>query len=170
MFTLRKAQLDDVPALFGMINHYAAEGVMLGRTLAELYENVREFTVAEEAGRVVGCGALKFYTAELAEIRSLCVAPGLESRGLGRALVERLLAEAGRYGLKTLFALTLAPSFFRKLGFREGPRENLPLKIWRDCVRCEKLFHCDEKTVVLDLARRTAPKVAPRVEAAQVPA
>ena len=91
MLKLRRAELGDVPALFEMINHYAAQGIMLRRTLTELYECVREFLVAEEDGKVVGCGALKFYAADLAEIRSLCVAPGLESRGLGRALTEPLL-------------------------------------------------------------------------------
>src|SRR2546422_9460552 len=111
-----------------MINHYAAEGIMLRRTLTELYECVREFLVAEEDGKVVGCGALKFYAADLAEIRSLCVAPGLESRGLGRALTERLLSEAEQYGLKTVFALTVAPDFFQKCGFREMARERFPAK------------------------------------------
>src|SRR5579872_952644 len=117
---IRKAELRDVPAIFEMINHYAAEKIMLPRPLTDLYESVREFLVAEdEEGQVLGCGALKFYNAELAEVRSLCVAPGTQHRGMGRALVERVLAEAESYGLKTVFALTLAPEFFLKCGFRQ---------------------------------------------------
>lgn len=150
MPNLRKAELSDVPALFQLINHYA--GVMLPRPLTELYESVREFTVAEEEGRVLGCGALKFFSPELAEIRSLCVAPGVEKRGVGRALIERLICEAEAYRLKTLFALTVAPEFFAKFGFREVGRASFPAKIWRDCLRCEKYFHCDEKTMTLDLS------------------
>jgi amino-acid N-acetyltransferase len=156
LLTIRKAELRDVPALFQMISHYAAERVMLPRPLVELYENVWEFTVAEEDGELLGCGALKFYSAELAEIRSLCVAPGIKKRGLGRALSEEILSEAERYGLKTVFALTIIPCFFGKLGFQEVPRERFPTKVWRDCLQCPKYFQCDERAMALDLATRAA--------------
>lgn len=145
-----------MPALFELINRFARERVLLPRTLTDLYENVWGFTVAEEGGRVLACGALKFYSQELAEIRSLSVEPGRESKGVGTALVERLLDEAEGYGLKNVFALTLVPAFFRKCGFRESRREKVPLKVWRDCVGCPKYSSCDEKTVMLELAARRA--------------
>jgi len=151
LLNIRQAELRDVPPLFEMINHYAAEGVMLRRTLTDLYECVREFLVAEEDGKLAGCGALKFYAADLAEIRSLCVAPGLNGHGVGRALTEQLLGEAEQFELKTVFALTTSPEFFAKCGFREMARERFPMKIWRDCLRCDKYFHCNEKTMVIDL-------------------
>ncbi len=169
LVTIRKAELRDVPTLFRIVNRYAADRVMLPRTLAELYESAWEFTVAEEDGRVVGCGALKIYSQELAEIRSLCVEPGETSRGLGSALTEQLLREANRCGLKTLFALTVAPGFFRKCGFRQVPRENFPLKIWRDCLRCEKFACCDEKTVVMHLTAQRKSQAPSRAETAEVP-
>ncbi len=168
MLTTRKAELRDVPALFQIINHYATERVMLPRTLTDLYENVREFTVAEKDGKVLGCGALKFYSDDLAEIRSLCVAPGLKNRGVGRALAERLIREAEGHRLKTLFALTVVPKFFAKCGFREVARQALPMKIWRDCVRCEKFFQCDEKAVVLNLRSQPASEDKSCVQATQV--
>ncbi len=153
-----------------MINHYAAERVMLPRPLTDLYESVREFLVAEdESGGVTGCGALKFYNAELAEVRSLCVAPGTNKRGTGRALTSRLLAEAESYGLKTVFALTMAPEFFLKCGFRETARERFPMKVWRDCLRCDRYFHCHEKTVCLDLPL-VSPVSKAQQETAEVPA
>lgn len=168
---IRKAELRDVPAIFEMINHYAAERIMLPRPLTDLYECVREFLVAEdEAGSVVGCGALKFYNAELAEVRSLCVAPGTQNHGTGRALAERLLSEAESYGLKTVFALTLAPEFFLKCGFRETARERFPMKVWRDCLRCERYFHCHEKTVCLDLPRSVGAPAKVHAEPAEVSA
>ncbi|MGH9396285.1 MAG: N-acetyltransferase [Terriglobia bacterium] len=152
MDIIRKAELRDVPAIFEMINHYAAERIMLPRPLTDLYESVREFLVAgDEGGNAAGCGALKFYNAELAEVRSLCVAPGTQKRGTGGALMERLLGEAESYGLKTVFALTMAPEFFLKCGFRETARERFPMKVWRDCLRCDRYFHCHEKTMCLDL-------------------
>ncbi|HLW79690.1 MAG TPA: N-acetyltransferase [Terriglobia bacterium] len=168
MLTFRKAELKDVPAVFEMINHYAAEGSMLRRTLTELYECVREFLVAEDDGKVMGCGALKFYAADLAEIRSLCVAPGLQSRGLGRGLTARLLEEAEQFQLKTVFALTTSPDFFSKCGFREMARERFPMKIWRDCLRCEKYFRCNEKTMVIDLSAGRSSQSESRADESSV--
>jgi amino-acid N-acetyltransferase len=154
LLIVRKAELRDVPAVHDLINHYAAEAVMLPRTLTDLYENVWEFTVAEESGKLLGCGALKLYNQETAEIRSLCVDGAILSKGIGRAITESLLLEAKRLGLKNVFALTVAPAFFAKLGFAEVPRERFPTKVWRDCLRCERYFNCHEKAVSLDLARR----------------
>lgn len=152
MASIRKAELRDVPLIFEMINHYAAERIMLPRPLTDLYESVREFSVAEaDDGSVLACGALKLYNADLAEVRSLCVSPGSQHRGMGRALTERLIAEADSFGLKTVFALTTTPNFFLKCGFRETARERFPMKVWRDCLRCDRYFHCIEKTVCLDL-------------------
>ncbi len=165
---VRKAELCDVPAIHELVHHYAAERVMLPRPLQEICEDVWEFTVAEENGQVLGCGAIKLYSAELAEIRSLCVLPGLPGRGVGTALLQSLLDEAEALRLKTVFALTLVPGFFAKLGFREVARETLPMKVWRDCLQCEKYFSCDEKTLVLDLAARTADQVESRPEITEV--
>lgn len=156
MPTIRKAKLRDAPALLKMINAYADLRLLLPRTLEDLCENIGEFWVAEEGGKVLACGALKLYDHDIAEIRSLCVEPGRKSSGLGRALTERLLSGAEHRGLKTVFALTVAPEFFLKCGFREAPRENFPMKIWRDCLHCPKLFHCDEKTVAFDLVPKPA--------------
>lgn len=167
---IRKGELQDVPALLKLINAYADARLLLPRTLADLRENIEEFTVAEEDGKVLGCGALKLYDDDIAEIRSLCVQPGRKSSGLGRALTGQLLDEAEHHGLKTVFALTVAPEFFLKCGFREAPREKFPMKIWRDCLLCPKLFHCDEKTVAFDLVAQSAFPHAVRSERAVVSA
>ena len=151
---IRPAELRDVPELLRMINGYAAERLLLPRSPADLRENIGDFMLAEECGKVLACGALKLYDNEIAEIRSLCVEPGRKSSGLGRALTERLLSRAEHRRLKTVFALTVAPEFFAKCGFQEAPRENFPLKIWRDCLLCPKFFHCDEKTMAIDLGAR----------------
>ena len=161
MPTIRKAELRDVQSLSAMINHYAEQRIMLPRPIVDLYENVWEFTVAEENGVILGCGALKVYSAELAELRSLCVAPGIDGRGVGRQLTEHILDEAESFGLKTVFALTVVPGFFEKMGFREVPRERFPTKVWRDCMQCPKYFQCDEKAMMVDLeARRAARRQA----------
>ncbi len=167
MTKIRPARPGDVPALFDLINHFARERLLLPRTLTDLYEHFREFVVAEAGGRVEGCGALKFYSQELAEIRSLCVAPGTSRRGVGRALVERLLTEAHKAGLESVFALTLAPQFFTHLGFHLRTREQVPMKIWRDCLACPKAAACDEQMMILELAdwRARRPARAARTAA-----
>ena len=148
---LRKARLSDVPALFKLIHQYAEEEVMLPRALPELYENVWEFTVAEKEGQLAACGALRLYNEEVAEIRSLCVDPQQKTSGLGRAVTNQLMREADDLGLKRVFALTVVPQFFSKMGFYPVERGALPQKVWRDCLQCEKYFRCDEVAMVFDL-------------------
>jgi amino-acid N-acetyltransferase len=167
--TIRKAKLTDVPDIHRLINHYAEERIMLPRTLTDLYENVWGFTVmVEEKGQLVGCGALKLYNQEVAEIRSLCVDETLKAKGIGRQVMEELLNEAEAFGLKTVFALTVAPMFFEKLGFREIPRERFPTKVWRDCLRCERYTCCNEKAVTMELAERPTKMGESTTEAAEV--
>ena len=117
---------------------------MLPRTEFEMAENIRDFTVVIEEGRVIGCGALHFYTLTSGEVRSLAVEPGEKTRGLGRQIVEALEEEAQINELHSLFAFTYVPGFFQKLGFEEVDRGELPLKAWKDCMRCPKFQACDE--------------------------
>jgi amino-acid N-acetyltransferase len=151
---IRKAELRDVPELFKLINRYALKQVLLPRPLANLYEDIWEFTVVEEDGKLLGCGALKFYTQELAEIRSLCVDEQVKSQGAGRKLTEALMDEAERWGLKEVFALTVVPAFFERLGFQRAPRERFPIKVFQDCLGCPKYSSCDEIAVSYELGWR----------------
>ena len=167
---IRKANLRDVPGLFKLINRYAAEQVLLPRPLTNLYEDVWEFTVAEEDGELLGCGALKFYNQELAEIRSLCVDAALKSKGVGRMLTEALMDEAERCGLKRVFALTVVPAFFEKLGFQKAPRERFPVKVFQDCLGCPKYSCCDEIAVSCELAGRHGEEVEVSAETIEAPA
>jgi amino-acid N-acetyltransferase len=168
--TIRKAKPNDVPEIHRLISHYASERILLPRTLIDLYENVWAFTVAEDEdeGKLVGCGALKLYSQELAEIRSLCVDETLKSQGIGGEVAEELLNEAEAIGLKTVFALTVAPAFFEKLGFHQSPRERFPTKVWHDCLRCERYTCCDETAVALELAERPTKLKESAAEAAEV--
>jgi amino-acid N-acetyltransferase len=167
--TIRKAKLTDVPGIHQLISHYAEERIMLARTLTDLYENVWGFTVATaEDNSILACGALKLYNQEVAEVRSLCVDENIKSKGIGREIMQALLDEAEAVGLKTVFALTVAPGFFQKIGFHEVPRERFPTKVWRDCLRCERYTCCNEKAVSLDLADRPAKKRESAAEAAEV--
>lgn len=151
MVNIRKALLTDIPPVTELINSYARNGIMLPRTEFEMAENIRDFLVACDDGRMVGCGALHFYTPYSGEIRSLAVEPGLKTRGIGRMLVEALEAEASEHGLASIFAFTYVDGFFRKMGFAEVDRGELPLKAWKDCLRCPKFQACDEIAMVKQL-------------------
>jgi amino-acid N-acetyltransferase len=145
---VRKAGMRDIPNILALINAYAAQGVMLPRTEFEMSENIRDFSVAYSGSALVGCGALHFYTPTVAEVRSLGVWPELKKRGTGRVLVEALEAEARENNLEAIFAFTYVPQFFARLGFSEVERGELPLKAWKDCLRCPKFQNCDEIAVL----------------------
>lgn len=153
---LRKASLADISSIKTLINGYAAQGIMLPRTDLELAEHIRDFTLAvDEEGDLLGCGALHIYTPAVAEVRSLAVAPAAKTKGIGRAVVEALVQEGREFGLSGIFAFTYVPEFFGKLGFEEVDRGQLPLKAWKDCLRCPKFQACDEIAVLITLRAPT---------------
>ena len=141
---VRKARMSDIAPMLALINGYAANGTMLPRTEFEVSESMRDFSVAESGGRLVGCGALHFYSPTTGEIRSLAVDESAKTHGVGRRLIETLIAEAFEYSLDAVFAFTYVQEFFRKMGFVEVERGALPLKAWKDCLRCPKFQGCDE--------------------------
>jgi len=167
MTTIRPAKLTDIRELLSLINAYASQGIMLPRTEFEMAESIRDFVVAtevvanEEDERLVGCGALHFYTAASGEVRSLAVEPGLKTRGIGRRIMDELEREAQAHGLYSLFAFTYVPGFFRKMGYVEVDRDELPLKAWKDCLRCPKFESCDEIAMLKRLQPGPAPALHP---------
>jgi len=158
-FRVRKAHMRDIQPLLALINSYASDGIMLPRTEFEMSENIRDFTAVYSGDRLMGCGALHFYTPTCAEVRSLAVDPTLKTRGLGRLIVDTLEREAIDNDLHALFAFTYVPGFFRKMGFRAVERGELPLKVWKDCLRCPKFQRCDE--IAMLKALRPDPVLRP---------
>ena len=140
----RKPTFDDIEAIFKLINDYAADGVMLSRSRSVLYETIREMIVAVEGDKVIGVGALHVTWNELAEVRSMAVEREHTRRGIGGAIVRRLIDEGKKFGVKKFFTLTYKPKFFQALGFRTITKEELPHKIWRECIDCPKFPNCDE--------------------------
>ena len=146
---VRKAGMSDIPLILDLINGYAAKGIMLPRTEFEMAEAIRDFSVVvTREGELLGCGALHFYSPTVAEIRSLAVAEPAKTHGVGRKVIEAIIAEAKEYELDAVFAFTYVVDFFRKVGFEVVERGVLPLKVWKDCVRCPKFHACDEIAVL----------------------
>ncbi|MDD5260118.1 MAG: N-acetyltransferase [bacterium] len=141
---LRKAKMKDVKEIQKIINTFAANGEMLPRALNELYENIRDFVVIEDKGKVVACGALHVNWEDLAEVKAFAVAKTHHRKGLGTILLKACLKEAKEMGINKIFALSYKPEFFKKYGFSEIDKMKLPHKIWSECVKCPKFPDCDE--------------------------
>ena len=145
---IRPATIHDVPRIQEIINSHAELGKMLFRSLAQLYEGLRDLAVYELDRRAVGVVGLSILWADLAEVRSLAVDEAYRGRGIGSRLVEWTIEDARRMQIRRLMALTYEQRFFEKLGFEVVSKDTLPLKVWSDCVRCPKKHGCDEIAVV----------------------
>lgn len=147
----RPARAADVPAVCSLVNHWASQSLMLPRSEKEVLSSLGDFAVLEREGRVLATGALASYGEDLAELRSVAVAAGMQTKGLGRLLVEFLIERARREGYPRIFAFTYVPGFFEKFGFRIVPPESLPQKTKKDCCYCLKREGCDEIAMIRDL-------------------
>lgn len=149
---LLRASIADAQAIHDLVNTFARRGEMLPRTMAEVYENLRDFyVVRDERGETVACGGLHILWADLAEIKSLAVREDQQGQGLGQRIVEACLDEARQIGLTTAFALTYRPGFFEKVGFAQADVMTLPRKVWGECYRCPKFPGCNEIAMVRSL-------------------
>jgi amino-acid N-acetyltransferase len=117
--TVRRARTADVKAIRGFVDAYAPARKLLNKPTVTLYEDVQEFWVAERADGVVGCGALHVMWEDLAEIRTLAVAPAMRGKGIGHLLLEHLFTTARELGVRRLFCLTFEVEFFASHGFAE---------------------------------------------------
>jgi amino-acid N-acetyltransferase len=119
--TIRRARTSDVRAISRLVSDNVESRRLLGKAAVTLYEDVQEFWVAElrPGGEIAGCGALHVMWEDLAEIRTLAVREDCQRRGIGHQLVEALLATARELGVRRVFVLTFAVSFFASHGFKE---------------------------------------------------
>ncbi len=145
---LRDAREADLGALFALINAYADRGLLLPRSEASLRARIDDFVVAEEAGELVGCGALSALGPGLSEVRSLAVREDQAGRGVGHRVVEQLLERARDQGCREVLALTRRVSFFEALGFTVARRERFLDKLEADCRACPLNLCCDETAMV----------------------
>jgi N-acetylglutamate synthase-like GNAT family acetyltransferase len=89
----------------------------------------KRFFCASVGGEIVGYVGLEISGAD-ALLRSAVIFIHARHRGLGRAMVERLLANARDYGIMRVWLLTTsARGFFAKLGFADIDRVAVPTVI-----------------------------------------
>jgi amino-acid N-acetyltransferase len=148
---LRRARVGDVPAMQQLINHFADRDEMLPRALSELYENLRDYVVADVDGELVGCCALHVTWSDLAEVKSLAVSEQHRGKRIGDELVRSCLEEGKTLGVPRAFVLTYIPAYFARFGFCQVEKAALPQKVWTECIRCPKFPDCGEVGMVLDM-------------------
>ena len=163
---LRPARPADVRAIAELVRPYAERRVLIAKDLISYFEDIQEFTVAEEipgidgpggadngdtpaAPRIVGCGALHVMWDDIAEVRTLAVHPDALGTGLGSAILRELIAQAREMGLKRVFCMTFEEQFFGAHGFE--PIEGTPVgaDVFAEMLRS----HDDGLAEFLDLAR-----------------
>ncbi|HAP32302.1 MAG TPA: N-acetyltransferase [Firmicutes bacterium] len=144
----RKAHMGDLQKITSMINNYADMGLMLPRTVLYLCQRIREYTVIEENGEIIGVGGLHILWHDLAEICSLAIHPQKTKIGLGMGLAEHLIMECRKLQIEKIFALTYQPAFFEKCGFKRIDKDQLPQKVWTECINCPKFPNCDEIALI----------------------
>ena len=152
---IRPARMSDIMAIHALLRQFADKGLLLGRSISSLYDQLRDFVVFDDNG-VQGVCSLHICWENLAEIRSLAVAEQAQGRGIGRQLVESCLDEAWSLEIGKVFVLTYQAAFFRKLQFVDIEKNDLPHKIWSDCLQCPKFPDCDEEALIrtIELERK----------------
>jgi amino-acid N-acetyltransferase len=151
---IRKPSIAEADQIKNLIEPFVREGLILPRSLHSLYTTIRDFWVKAGGGdpdRITGCCALHISWTDLAEIRTLAVGKEFQRRGDGAALVEACIQEARSLGVRRVFTLTYAPEFFKRMGFAEVDKAELPNKIWADCIHCQYFPDCREIALICDL-------------------
>jgi amino-acid N-acetyltransferase len=153
MAMLKKATIADVKEIHSILSLYAQKGLLLGRSMSDLYDQIRDFIVARNSrdSMIIGTCSLHICWEDVAEIRSLAVKDDYKHQGVGKKLVKACIDEAKDLGIKKVFVLTYVPDFFKLLGFQLVDKSVLPHKVWGDCVKCVKFPDCDEEALLLDL-------------------
>ncbi len=145
MIELRKATLYDIPAMQALVEDEVKSGVILRRSDDEVATNIRSYTLVFKKQELIGYAALHIHSPKLAEIRSLIVDESARGLGAGKKLVEYCKQEAKNLGVKEILVLTYIADFFKKLGFQEIAKDEIPNhKIWADCIKCIHFPVCNE--------------------------
>lgn len=149
---IRQATAADIPKIQKLVQQAADQGEILPRDDDDITRDLATFVVATNRTRkVIGTCALKIYTPELCEVRSLVVDPGHRGQEWGVRLLRRCIRRARKLGFRRAFALTYRPIFFQRAGFSVVDKMAFPQKVWKDCIYCSRFKDCQEVAVIREL-------------------
>ena len=117
--SIRPARTADVRSIRRLVDTYAPDRRLLSKATVTLYEAVPEFVVGEVDGEIVACGAVHVMWEDLAEVRTVAVAPSMRGTGIGGLVLNHLVQRARDLGVKRVFCLTFETGFFGRHGFVE---------------------------------------------------
>ena len=116
---VRRARTPDVRAIRSLVEPMARSRRIVSKDAVAYYEAVHEFRVVEVGGEVVGCGALHVMWEDLAEVRTVAVAAGVQGSRAGLRPADRAAREDARdLGVQRVFCLTFEIGFFGRHGFQ----------------------------------------------------
>ena len=148
-YTIRKALTKDCTEIHSLILEFAKDNIMLPRSLQYIIDHIRDFFVAIDiTGSLCGTCAFSISQKDLAEVKSLAISKAHQKKGLASTLIQHGLSDLNQMGIYNYFCLTYVPDFFKTLGFTIIPKENLPHKIWTECINCPKFPNCDEIAMI----------------------
>ena len=132
MALVRRAVRADAPQILELVAQYAAQGLMLARTLDQIAARIDNYVVATDgAARIIACAALEEYSPSLAEVSSVAVAPSHHGKGLGSQVVLGIERLARARDIEELFALSLTDNFFLSLSYKPITISRYPEKLAR---------------------------------------
>jgi amino-acid N-acetyltransferase len=132
---VRRARAADIRAIRELVRPLADSRVLVSKDAVTYYESLQQFRVAEVDGQLVGCGALHVMWEDLAEIRTLAVAPQAKGTGVGSVLLDALVQDARVLGLRRLFCLTFELDFFTRHGFAPIEGQAVTPEVYAELVR-----------------------------------
>ncbi len=151
---IRSARMEDAEAIQSLVNRYSEKGLMIKKSLSEIYENIRDYFICGKKDKIIGACCLKIYWKDLAEICSLAVMKKETKKGIGTLLLNHVETETRNMGISSLFCLTYVPDFFEANGFKKIDKSKLPQKVWGECVKCHKFPLCDEIAMMKIISRK----------------
>ena len=174
MVEVRPATAGDVPKIFKNIGYWAAQGKMLVRPMQQIFEDLRDFFVAElitpEEKKFIGNAALHILWGDIAEIRALAVCPDMQTKGAGKKLVEACEEQARAIGIPKVFAWTYEVAFFKRCGYTLiDKNKDLHPRVWSECLHCPFFVGCNENGMLKHLAEVPVPEELPEPPPAQMP-
>lgn len=146
---VRCAEIDDINNIYEILNYYAEQDEILERTKDDITASLDKFIVALSGKKIIGLVSYYDYGINLKEIRSLAVKNDYRLKGVGVALLNKIVKKLlDLFPEAKIFALSYHPDFFKKSGFIEISREMLPEKIWKDCKNCKHRENCTETALI----------------------
>jgi amino-acid N-acetyltransferase len=116
---LRSAAASDLPAIEALLEADDLPTI-------DVAEHLANFVVGEGSSGILACGGVEYY-GDFALLRSIVVARNARGAGLGKAIVDRLLAECRRRAIRSVALLTTtAEHYFADQGFAPVSRDEVP--------------------------------------------